>query len=94
MNRNQLFIALAGGAAVLAIVSASINSDDHDRGRGGFTVIADGDRVSVSGDEIEIESRGDDIVVHTKDGTVSCKKNGGTVVVNRDDGSSTEITCD
>ncbi|SDD70348.1 MULTISPECIES: hypothetical protein [Kordiimonas] len=92
MTRNQLFIALAGGAAVLAFVSAKLTSGDSDRYD--IVVTSDGDRVSVSGDEIEIEGRGGDVVVHTKDGTVSCKKNGGTIVVERSDGTSTEIICD
>jgi|GEM_PF-1683512 len=94
MTRNQLFMALAGGATVLAVISAGLTSSDHADDHDGFLVIAGGDRVSVSGDDIEIESRGDSIVVHTKDGTINCTKNGGTVVIEREDGTKTEISCD
>jgi len=81
MTRNQLFIALAGGAVVLALVSASLTSEESRMFSGG-------------GASIEIENRGDEVIVHTKDGSINCTKNGGTVVIERADGSKTEITCD
>lgn len=81
MTRNQLFIALAGGAVVLAVISGSLTSEKDKT-------------FSVTGASILVENRDDDVIVHTKDGSVNCTKNGGTVVIERADGTKTEITCD
>ncbi|NVJ99354.1 MAG: hypothetical protein HWE25_14465 [Alphaproteobacteria bacterium] len=92
MTRHQLFAAVMVGAGALILISSAFSSGEYDDN---FVVVVDHDRGHrLSGDEVSIESNGSGLVVRTKDGTIDCKKNGGTVVINREDGSSTEITCD
>lgn len=92
MTRHQLFGAILLGAGALILISTAFSGDHDDDG---LQIVINGDKKRhLSGDSVEIESSSRGMIVHTKDGSIDCKKNGGTVVINRSDGSTTEITCD